>query len=231
MKNFRYLFASAILGLAALHLMPGPAQAAFVTYNFGGTMLTDLTGSPLAGTFSFGQSVSGSFVLDNSIADSDGDPAFGTFPGAITSISVTIGSYVASATGGDLYTQNDFPDDAVNVAAFVNDGPFVGSAAVTGASIGALDLGGILLVLQDSTSTALTSDAMPSPIGLSGFDSLYGLLEFYDPLDEVGDPVSLAFSLESLDSVAQISETGTLALFGLGIASVAFIRRRKLPTR
>lgn len=229
MKNIKTLVVSAILGLAALNTMAGTAHATLVTYNFSGTSVTDTTGMPIAATFFFGQSVSGSFVLDTSVGDSSGDPNVGDFLGAIISINVTVGGYSASATGGNAFTQNDFPDDAVAIAAFVNDGPFDGSASVSGASVGGLDLGGIIITLQDSTLSALTSDALPSPISLSPFDSVFGTLEFYDPLDQRGDPTSLVFFLESFDTVAQISETGTLAMFSLGLAGLGYARRRKAP--
>ncbi len=227
-RNLKLLLVSAVFGLAALSIMAGSSRAALINYNFTGTAQTIVTGTPLDGTFSLGQSVSGSFVLDTSAPDINADPASGIFAGAITSISITIGSYSASATGGDAFTDNDFPEDRVEIAAFLNVGPFVGSASIAGPSVGGLDLGGILLSLQDSTLTALTSDALPSPISLTGFDSTFGLLDFYDPFDLEADPTSLVFSLDSLETVTQLSEAGTLALLSLGMLSVAFVRRRKI---
>jgi hypothetical protein len=227
-RNTRTKFASAVVGLAALTIATASAHAALITYNFTGTVNTLVTGTPFEGTFSFGQSVSGSFVLDNSAADIDGDPDLGTFAGAVTSISVTIGSYSASATGGDASTSNDFPEDSVFIGAAINDGPFAGSASVTGPSVGGLDLGLIGLQLQDSTLTALTSDALPSPISLTDFDSVFGLLDFFDPLDPEADSTPLAFSLDSLETVIQLSENGPLSILSLGILSVVFLRRRKI---
>ena len=228
MRNIKLLLVSAVFGLTTLSIMAGSSRAALINYNFTGTAQTLVTGTPFDGTFSLGQSVSGSFVLDTSVADIDGDSTFGTFAGAITSISVTIGSYIASATGGDAQTANDFAgNDDVTIAAFINSGPFAGSASVTGPSVGGLDLGGILLSLQDSTLTALTSDALPSPISLSSFDSVFGFLDFFDPLDLGAQPTSLGFSLDSLETAIQLSETDTLALFSLGLVGLQFARRRR----
>lgn len=228
-RNIKLLLASVVFGFSALSFIASSSHAALITYNFTGTTNTIVTGTPLEGTFSFGQSVSGSFVLDTSVPDSNGDPNFGDFAGAITSISVTIGSYSASATGGAAFTRNEFPDDdLVEISAFINVGQFAGSASVSSPSVGGLDLGGLLLVLQDSTLTALASDALPSPISLTDFDSVFGLLEFFDPLDLEAEIVSLAFNLDTLETVTVLSTDGSLALFGLGLLTVALVRRRKI---
>tara|TARA_R110000868_G_scaffold128709_3_gene337010 strand:+ start:247 stop:966 length:720 start_codon:yes stop_codon:yes gene_type:complete len=205
-----------------------PSHAALISYSFSGTVATDLTGSPLAGTFSFGQNVTGSFVVDTSVPDADGGPIFGFFPGALASISVDIGGYAASATNGTADTADNAGGyDGVGLAAFINAGHLAGSAAVTGASVGGLDLGGILLSLTDSTETALPNDSLPNPISLSGFDSIYGVLEFYDPSDLEADLNSLVFSLETLEAAAAVPEPGTLAVLGLGLAGLGLARRSR----
>jgi hypothetical protein len=227
MKFRKMLFASVLLVLAAVSANVGSSHAALINYNFTGTANTIVTGTPFAGTFSFGQSVSGSFVIDTSVPDSSGDPIAGDFLGAVTSLNVTIGGYNASATGGDAYTFMDF-FDTVFVGGFINAGQFDGSAAVSGPAIGGLALGGIGLQLTDSTGTALASDALPSPITLLDFDSSFGFLDFYDPQDLQAEIVSFGFSLDSIETASQLSATGSLSLLSLGILSVVVLRRRRI---
>ena len=205
-----------------------PSRAALISYSFNGSVATELTGSPLAGTFSFGQSVTGGFVVDTSVPDADGGSLYGFFPGGLVSISVDTGGYNASGTNGLIDTaDNAAGSDAVGIAAFITAGPFVGSASVTGASVAGLDLGGILISLMDSTGTALSSDAFPNPISLSGFDDIYGVLEFYDPQDLEADPTSLTFSLETIEVTTSVPAPAVLPLFALGLVGLGFARRKR----
>lgn len=205
-----------------------PSRAALISYSFGGSVTTDLTGSPLAGTFSFGQSVTGGFVVDTSVPDADGGSLFGFFPGGLVSISVDVGGYSASGTNGSTETaDNAAGSDGVGLAAFINAGQFAGSASVTGLPVAGLDLGGILISLMDGTGTALSNDALPNPISLSGFDSIYGLLDFYDPQDLEGDITSLTFSLETIDVTTSVPAPAVLPLFALGLAGLGYARRKR----
>ena len=221
-----FLIASAVCLIFSVGFST-PSRAALISYSFDGSVATVLTGSPLAGTFSFGQSVTGSFVVDTSVPDADSGSIFGFFPGGLVSISVDIGGYSASGTNGSTDTaDNAAGSDAVGLGAFINVGPFAGSASVTGASIAGLDLGGILISLMDSTGTALSSDAFPNPISLSGFDDIYGVLEFYDPQDLEADTTPLTFSLETIEVTTSVPAPAVLPLFALGLSVLGYARRK-----
>lgn len=204
-----------------------PSRAALISYSFGGSVNTVLTDSPLEGSFSFGQSVTGGFVVDTSVPDADGGSLFGFFPGGLVSISVDVGGYSASGTNGSTETADNAPIDGVGLAAFINAGQFEGSASVTGLPVAGLDLGGILISLMDSTGTALSNDALPNPISLFEFDDIYGVLEFYDPQDPEGDITSLTFSLETIDVTTSVPAPAVLPLFALGLAGLGLTRRKR----
>lgn len=204
------------------------ANAASVTWNFSGTINTILTGSPLDGTFSFGQSASGQITLDTGTTDDDGDASIGLYSGAVTSINVTIGGYSASATGGDVYVQNDFPEDALSLAGAVNTGIYDGNAAVSGASVGGLSLGIIALNFLDfSAFNPLSSDAFPALSDLNAFANTdrYGYLGFQDAAG--AEETIAAFTLESLtlNGNQGVPAPGALALLGLGLFGLGLKRR------
>lgn len=111
----------ALAGLALGLAMTSLAQAAPVTYLFGGQVQL----SSLTPTANAGDRLSGSFTFDDTAADGNPDPTIGVYSDAISSLTFDVGSYSASSTGGTIVIGNDTtgstPFDSMLVTA--GDGP------------------------------------------------------------------------------------------------------------
>lgn len=95
MKRFAIygLFLPAI-GLCSILLAGKTADAAMVSYSFTGSV-SSISGALLSSTMNLTSPVSGSFQFDNATSGSGGN-----YPGAVTGMNVTVGSYTSMFTPG-----------------------------------------------------------------------------------------------------------------------------------
>jgi len=157
-----------------------PAMAEPITFIAQGTV--HYVDSRLAGTFSIGDTFRVVYTFESLTPDSSPTrPDRGDYFGAITDLSVTVGTYSATAVGRNyFYVFNNLSGDQYGLGLL---------DPMLGPSVNGFDLSkqSPLMQLRDPTSTALTSDALPtSPPDPADFISggTFLALEFVNPLAE-----------------------------------------------
>ncbi len=182
---------AATMTITALAL-PGAVQeakAAAITFRFTGIVTTvcfpppeclPVPGLP----FSVQDSVSGFYTFESTTPDSNpAHPNAGLYLGAITNLQFTIGTYSASATGG-------------NISVIFNLGPFNPpftptdeyrhfsntSTGISGPSVAGLELDNFQVRLLGVNTGGLTSDALPlTPPSLAAFPTRDFEADFFTP--------------------------------------------------
>lgn len=206
-RTLRRLGALSTLALA-LGAATAGAQAAIVTYQFGGTV----TVSNVSGV-SNGDRIVGFYTFDDAVADS-----FESQPGApIDPVSAAaVGHYAQSGAAGfriggySVLTRFDPSRPGIYV---VNDQAGYDTYSVSTPAFS--------LTWQDPTASALSSDDLPTaPPQASRFlytQFYFGLGDIFGVLDTlvVGPP-----------NVSEVPLPGTLPLAALGLAALALPRRR-----
>ncbi len=129
-KQIRSLVWCGLVFSLLCSLLGQEAQAALVTYNFEGNV-GNIQGS--ANPFSIGQTMNGSFTYDTSTAPSLLDSVNGQYNGAVTHLSLSVGSYsVTSATGNiNIVNNNGLLGDGFSISSPVTGVPLNGSNPVT----------------------------------------------------------------------------------------------------
>lgn len=194
-----------LLGFVAVQ----ESQAALITYNFEGSV-GGVSGS--TNPFTIGQTVSGSFTYDTSTAPSFLDPVNANYSGAVTNLSLTLGSYVIAGTTGDsgVYNNNDV----------FGDGFWIRSPT-TGVPISGMSPTDFDLLLQDFSGAALDSTALgplppASAFGIKTFGLQFANNSYPGQIHVTGD----------ITSVTPIPLPGTAVLFPTGLTLIATAFRR-----
>lgn len=197
------------------------AQAAPITFAYEGTV--NIASGGAAFDAFLGQTAKFEFTFEPTTATDDfpGDTTDGAYQNAITAISVTVGGYSATGSGGliRVYDEHFSNGDEYLINAFV------GLGEIAGADIGGLALSGVDLILSEMAGgSAITSDALllvqPDPADFS-LDTFF--LTFFDGVSEFGTIEVLGLTSSS----TAVAEPGTLAVFGLGLAGLGYARRRR----
>jgi hypothetical protein len=185
------------------------SQAALITYNFEGNV-GDVSGS--TNPFTIGQTVSGSFTYDPSTAPSFLDPVNANYSGAVTNLSLILGSYFVAGMTGDsgVYNNNDV----------FGDGFWIRSPT-TGVPINGMSPTDFNLLLQDFSGAALESTALGSLPPASAFGIKTFSLRFAN--NSVPGQVSV---IGDLTSVTPVPLPGTVVLFPTGLTLLATVFRR-----
>ncbi len=89
------------LVLASLLTLLLSAPAGATSLSLTGTV-TDIFGTPPPLSFGVGETITGSLTWDDGAADTDGDPARGFYPGALTILTLEIDGNVWTVAGGDV---------------------------------------------------------------------------------------------------------------------------------
>ena len=89
---------SSALGLAFFVLAaPAPVHAGYITFNFTGSVTS--VDSALGGKFTAGDSLSGSFTIDTSVAARSGSTSTAAVFDALTNVDLAVGAFTASSSG------------------------------------------------------------------------------------------------------------------------------------
>src|SRR5262245_24686091 len=156
------------------------AQAAPVTFNFSGTLIA--VDPALAGTFSAGQALTGSYTFESTTLPRPGGNANSAVYDALSDVNFTLGSYSASSTGAPEIQVDNNPGlpfhDRYALVARASDG-------LTGPTVGSSTLSAFGSRLDDSTDTVFsTALALPTNLSLTDFDSNAFFLFFTGPQAE-----------------------------------------------
>ena len=201
--------------------LAAPASAISTTYTLTGTVDTVFNNTGQTLPFAPGSSYSLTMVVDQTAPDVTADPTAGDYF-AITSYSLTLGSFSASGAPPDLNLV------AVNNAD--SSPPNDRWLAVIRDDSETLSLPGFLgrpnqwqlAILQDDTGTAFSDDSLQVITDLAPFSTTRFGFSWFQLIDGVQTNVNLGGNLESIS--ATVPEPGTALLMG---AAVFFVARRR----
>ncbi len=196
------------LVLASLLTLLLSAPAGATSLSLTGTV-TDIFGTPPPLSFGVGETITGSLTWDDGAADTDGDPARGFYPGALTILTLEIDGNVWTVAGGDVEI----------VPATFDPIQLTGSA--TGPSLGAFGARDFLLDFDDPTDFIVT-DALPVGDGAFAAAISPGSISM-----NYGDSGGGTFEIEAIFSYAIVPEPSTAALLALGIGALGALNRQQ----
>lgn len=213
----------AAAALTAMALTAGPAQAAPVTFAYDAVVNSVTAGDPAFAPF-LGETIHLEYTFDSAAPDANASASYGSYLAA--SMSVSVGSYSATGinglilvqpTGGSYYTVS-----------------FSGASNLTGPDLGGKPLHSVSLSLQNGNVFADDSLPLvqPSP---ADFSAAFISLSFFLDTGGPGGPGQTRIIFGNGTSTVTIAEVGapavpepgTLAVFGLGLAGLGLLQRRK----
>lgn len=218
-KIFGALGAVLIVGTTA-------ADAAPMTYQFSGVI--DLVDDP--SNFLLGSGVEPGTAFTGSVTWDPDTPSTGTYPvsgGTVSTYPVNSVFRISAQLGGALNL-----DTATAVAMVVNDtedGDSFGMSSSDFLVFDMLDLGAgtILFNAYDFSGAVFsTSASLPTSLDLSALEPVRFAFASYAP-DSPGLYYFAGGAIRVLSLHSPVPEPGTLALLGLGFASLVSSRRRK----
>lgn len=195
------------LGLVALGGSAAPVRAGLYRVDYSGTVVS--VDASLAGTFSPGQAITGSYVFESTTPATSGSTATIAVFNALKSFQVTVGTYSASSAAAAEIQVDDNPGlpfhDRYGVISRASQG-------LTGGAVGGNPLLAAGFRLDDSTDTRFsTAMALPTSVSLAGFDSNAFFLFF----NTFADLKLVTGTLTSVSTTA-IPEPATVTLCVLG---------------
>lgn len=220
---------SVIVVVTCLSLIAArPTDAGTIRFNFTGTVESvSSTESLFLVVFNTTQTMSGFYTFESTTPDEEASSESGLY--ALTGYSITVGSYTAAGSSGQISTADNSFLDGLSVTASPLYGTQIG--VLTGRSSSQLEL-------LDFDTSAFSSDAAPltSP-ALSAFESntwestFYG--DFFTDVGRLRGSIT-GLTLQAAPAVpvptASVPDAGaTISLFGFAAAAVAAARRNLLP--
>lgn len=218
---------SILATLWVLMVTSGPVEAMSLTFRFKGTV--NQVAPELAGAFSVGQGIFGSYSFDSAETDSQSnEPNVGLY--AYDSFRFRIGDYAGAADdpgGHGIGVFNDIGPPPSHDIYRVQNNRGIPQPILADPVAGYIPVE-VSFQLTDLTGTALDSDALPLiPPDLSDFGYVRGFrLSFVEPGNVGGGPFFAV--LGKVISVSSIPEPATVVLMGLGLAGLGYMGRRKL---
>lgn len=215
-KQIRSLVWCGLVFSLLCSMLAQETQAALVTYSFEGNVGV-IQGR--TNPFSIGQTVNGSFTYDTSTAPSLLDSVNGQYNGAVTHLSLFVGSYSVTSATGNI--------NVVNNNGLAGDG-FTMSSPVTGVSLNGSNPVTFSFGLQDFAGLALDSPALSSLPPFSAFGSSLFHLTFTDdpPLPQIPNRFSITGNIASVTPVP-LPAAAVLFPTALSLLAIAYPRLRK----
>jgi len=203
---------------AACFCAAKPTDADLVVFEFTGQVTSFdndnglWNGHPFAGA-AVGQSFALRYEFESTTADGNGNAQVGLYVGAVASMRVTVGS-----------AQFEYDSFSPNRIQVLND--FVGLDDYTVLGVGT-DSGDFLhteLGLRDSNGTTFSSDALPTSLVLSDFETRFAELSPGNSGTVAGGPTD---SLRArIDNFNIVPVPGAVVLALIGLPMAAWLRRR-----
>jgi hypothetical protein len=218
-----------LLGLAMVLVcgMLSPAVARPITFTFTGRV--DSVDPGLEGTFSPGETLTGSYTFESTTAARAGSNGTFAFFDALTALNFHIGSYSASSSAApEIQVDNDpggGAQDRYAVLSRVSDG-------LTGPSVAGNPLLSFMFRLDDSTNTVFSGALiLPTSLSLSSFDEAPPSRQFFVFFGDPANPSIVTGTITGLSpasvpepgtglSPAAVPEPGSMALRLFGVAGV-----------
>ena len=209
------------LAVACALMVAASAQAAPVTYAFGGTVDT-VVGVP---SLSVGNAFTGSFTFESTspLAPFGGYDTNIVFEATVNGFSFSTTS-PCNTCGGVTVNNDAGGSDRFSVSSLLLLA-FPVYAPVVGPNLDGLRHYYLTLLLNDSTSTAFSSDTLPTDLMLASFDRSVFALSF---LTDNDNQVFASGPLNSLTKAVPVPEPSTSAMVALALGALAFVRRRKV---
>ena len=218
-----FVFASIALAGGILASAATSANASLITFNFTGTVT--LVESPLGGTFSLGQTLSGSYTFDSSIAATGASTSNFAVFNALTSFNFSIGGYSASSSGApEIQVDNDPGAPNHDRYAIVSQA----SNGLTGPDVSSLALNTFGFRLDDSTDSVFSNALiLPTALNFSDFTSSSFFVFFTNSAG------ALSIVSGTLTDVSAAPLPATLPLFASGLGALGLLgwRRKKNAAR
>jgi hypothetical protein len=188
------------------------AKAYDASFSFAGLVTNVTYYSPLSPRlYAAGDILTGSLWYDSWLSDFDPDPGVGYYSQDLYSPPPHVALF------GNLAGVNFSAAYGVPAISVVN-----GAASDSFSAYGEIPLdGGLSIHLENSTGTALNSDALPAGLNLSDWDSGYFQIRVPASMDRYGVVIS---------GVVVVPEPSALVLSALALAILTFARRREAST-
>jgi hypothetical protein len=233
---------SIVLASIAVCLLVSGTAAAEAIYTFSGK----ITQSILLDPSLVGQSFAYTLTVNDAIPDTNPDPTYGEYLGAVTGMSLSIGpdlstlAQYATATGGNVVVQNDSIDNTNDWVRDEFQAQFhysFTSFTNLGFPNATLHSSGVYLIQQESFTNppgptvfpaVFTSDALPLfAFNLADFDESHIFVLNLDL--NTGEPGHLQGNIASFAFSTAVPEPTSILLLGtgLGVLWLAVGRRRK----
>lgn len=209
--------------VAVSALCPLSAAASIITYHF----TANLQGTSAALIGYDAPSISGTFSLDDSIADQSADPTEGEYDNSVTAVAYSdaAGDDQGSANSGNVFLIDDTKDQLLlNID---TDDGLTGITEVVG-----FDLVGIRIALEDSDGSTFPDDSFPVTLDLLSFTSERILSLRFRPT--LGGDLAFAgheiTSLVRVEGKAPVPSTLTL-LLGTALMLISIYPQQRVQVR
>lgn len=212
---------TAVTVLCTALSFPFITNAASISVGFEGSI--SYVSANADGVAALGDSFSGVYTFNSGTADSDPSIINGSYRGAVTGLSLNVGSAHFDAGNGDItIVDNGF---GLNI-----DGYFLSALSLSGFETGgfAADQFRFNLYLSDGNGAALDNDKLPqSAPDLSAYLNGHALSEAVVELSLVDGGVQTSFVTAQITSISSVPVPAAAWLFGSGLIGLLGVANQK----